>query len=218
MPLKRDLRGPTKRTLDAIETKNKLFETAIRLFSKYGYEAVTIDDITEKAGVSKGTFYTHFDTKDAVLVEQFRKIDDAYTDAFGRGTEAMSAAEELLLLAATMCEYCSTVCGLNVIKIVYMNQIGIAERPDILKNKERPFYSFLHQIVEKGKQTGEFSKTLNTEDTVMFLARSARALLYDWCLYDGGFNLQIEGKRYFGIITNILTKKLYHKNLNIGQE
>ncbi|MDR2782842.1 MAG: TetR/AcrR family transcriptional regulator [Treponema sp.] len=204
MSLKRDLRGPTKRTLEAIETKNKLFCISIKLFSKYGYEAVTIDDITEKAGVSKGTFYTHFTTKDAVLVEQFNKIDDAYTKAFENIDGKMSIGEELLLLIETMCDYCNSECGVNVMKIVYMNQIGIAEHPVILKKHKRPFYTLLEHIVEKGKKTGEFSKGLNTKNVVMFLARSAHALIYDWCLYDGNFDLPAEGKRYFSIIIGFL--------------
>jgi AcrR family transcriptional regulator len=211
MPLKRDLRGPTKRTLEAIETKNKLFDISIKLFSKYGYEAVTIDDITERAGVSKGTFYTHFDTKDAVLVEQFKKIDHAYTEAFEGVDNKTSATEELLLLITTMCDYCSAECGVNVMKIVYMNQISIAAHPTILKKHKRPFYTLLERIVEKGKQNGEFEKTLATQDAVMFLARSAHALIYDWCLYDGNFDLRSEGRRYFSIITEFL-KKGCHPN------
>ena len=52
----------TQRTLNALETKNKIFETAIKLFKKYGYDKVTIEDITKQAKVSKGNFYTHFKT------------------------------------------------------------------------------------------------------------------------------------------------------------
>ncbi|MBD3311763.1 MAG: TetR family transcriptional regulator [Candidatus Magasanikbacteria bacterium] len=44
-------------------------KAALNLFSKYGYKKVTIDEIVEKAGVAKGTFYLHFKDKDMLYVE-----------------------------------------------------------------------------------------------------------------------------------------------------
>jgi AcrR family transcriptional regulator len=204
MPLRRELRGPTKRTLEAIETKNKLFEVAIRLFSHYGYEAVTIDDITERAGVSKGTFYTHFASKDAVLVEQFKKIDDAYIKIFSKCVKNSSEKDKLMLLIKTMCEYCSTVCGVNVLKIVYMNQISLGGHPDILSKRDRPFYDILAEIIKKGKEKGEFLRSIDNEEFVSLISRAARALIYDWCLYNGAFDLKTEGARQFTLICGAL--------------
>jgi AcrR family transcriptional regulator len=206
LPLRRDTRGPTKRMLAALETKNRLFEISIRLFSKFGYEAVTIDDITERAGVSKGTFYTHFDSKDAILVEQFKKIDDAYTEAF-KDTSGMSAKEMLMLLMKTMCDYCADVCGINVMKIVYMNQISLGGRPDILSARNRTFYGILEQVAEKGKKSGEFFNAIDTEEFVMLISRAARALIYDWCLFDGSFDLKTQGIRQFALICDSLRPK-----------
>lgn len=39
----------------------------MRLFREQGYEATTVEAITAAAGVAKGTFFTHFASKDAVL-------------------------------------------------------------------------------------------------------------------------------------------------------
>ncbi len=64
----------TQRALNALDTKKRIQKTALSLFPKYGYDNVTVDEITKKAGVSKGTFYTHFETKESVLVEQFLNI------------------------------------------------------------------------------------------------------------------------------------------------
>lgn len=43
---------------------------AMRLFDERGYEAVTIDQITEAAGVSRTTFFNYFATKEAVVYDQ----------------------------------------------------------------------------------------------------------------------------------------------------
>ena len=57
----------TRRQQKQEETAQRLFEAAVRLFETRGYEATTVEAITEAAGVAKGTFFNYFAGKDAVL-------------------------------------------------------------------------------------------------------------------------------------------------------
>lgn len=50
------------------ETRTKITESAIRLFSSRGYAAASVDDICEEAGLSKGAFYHHFESKQALFL------------------------------------------------------------------------------------------------------------------------------------------------------
>jgi len=49
------------------ETRRRIFEAAIALFREKGFEATTVDEITEKADVGRGTFFNYFPRKEAVL-------------------------------------------------------------------------------------------------------------------------------------------------------
>ena len=49
------------------ETKEKIFKAAKRILQKGGYEELSIKNICEEAGVSNGSFYHHFKTKDDLL-------------------------------------------------------------------------------------------------------------------------------------------------------
>lgn len=51
-----------------VETRQKIIDTAYHLFAQHGYECTSIDDIMEKIGRTKGTFYAHFKTKDEVFL------------------------------------------------------------------------------------------------------------------------------------------------------
>jgi len=51
------------------ETRNHILEAATHLFSKTGYDATGVAEICQAAGVSKGAFYHHFPTKQAVFME-----------------------------------------------------------------------------------------------------------------------------------------------------
>ncbi len=48
--------------------KDTIIQTAIDLFREKGYENVTIDEITLKIGIAKGTFYNYFKSKRDLLV------------------------------------------------------------------------------------------------------------------------------------------------------
>ena len=54
---------------DGIDTKNKILTVCVRLFLEQGYKNTTITQITEDAGISRGSFQNIFPTKDAVLME-----------------------------------------------------------------------------------------------------------------------------------------------------
>ena len=51
------------------ETRNHILETANHLFSQAGYDATGVAEICQAAGVSKGAFYHHFPSKQAVFLE-----------------------------------------------------------------------------------------------------------------------------------------------------
>lgn len=67
------------------DTRRRVYEAALTVFRRDGVSACRIDDITSAAGVSRGTFYFHYPTKDDVLLEHLH------------GTEAqiLSALDEL---------------------------------------------------------------------------------------------------------------------------
>jgi AcrR family transcriptional regulator len=66
------------------ETRSKIMESAIRLFSNRGFNAASVDDICAEAGVSKGAFYHHFESKQALflaLLDRWLQTIDKAIDA-----------------------------------------------------------------------------------------------------------------------------------------
>lgn len=66
------------------ETRRKLYRAALEVFRRDGFSGCRIDDIAQKAEVSRAAFYFHYPTKDQVLLELVR---DAQAPVF----EALSA-------------------------------------------------------------------------------------------------------------------------------
>jgi AcrR family transcriptional regulator len=66
------------------ETRTKIFDSAIKLFSTRGFSAASVDDICEEAGISKGAFYHHFESKQAL----FLALLDSWLQAIDSAIEA----------------------------------------------------------------------------------------------------------------------------------
>ena len=58
------------------QKRKKILDKAWELFRKNGYEETKVEDITRELGVSKGSFYTYFKTKDEVLYEILERIQN----------------------------------------------------------------------------------------------------------------------------------------------
>lgn len=56
------------------QKKRKILEKAFELFRKNGYTDTKVEDITRKLGISKGSFYTYFKTKEELLCEVLENV------------------------------------------------------------------------------------------------------------------------------------------------
>lgn len=60
---------PSRRSRKKEQTRRGIFSAAMKLFADRDYDAVTIEDICERADVAKATFFLHFPNKAALLTE-----------------------------------------------------------------------------------------------------------------------------------------------------
>jgi TetR/AcrR family transcriptional repressor of nem operon len=56
--------------------KEQIVSTSLNLLHSKGFNATSVQDITAAAGVPKGSFYNHFDSKDALAVEVLRRYSE----------------------------------------------------------------------------------------------------------------------------------------------
>jgi AcrR family transcriptional regulator len=68
-------------------TRLKLLNAARDMFAEKGFDSTTIDDITERADVGKGTFYYHFTDKQDLIAELIKKMMDELVDSMDKRCE-----------------------------------------------------------------------------------------------------------------------------------
>jgi len=79
--------------------RERLLSAAIDLFSARGFHAVGLDQVIARAGVTKTTFYKHFESKDELMLEAVRMRDAWEMEAWGRA--ARSTSELIAMGGAT---------------------------------------------------------------------------------------------------------------------
>ncbi len=54
-----------------MNTKEKIFDVSIDLFSKKGYDSVSLREIADEVGIKKSSIYSHYPSKEAILMDIF---------------------------------------------------------------------------------------------------------------------------------------------------
>lgn len=79
------------------DTKEKILITALHLFAKNGYEAVSVSMIAGKLGITKGALYRHFKNKRDILqsiVERMRDADRERAEKYSMPEGTMEETAE----------------------------------------------------------------------------------------------------------------------------
>src|SRR5206468_8505328 len=70
--------------------RERLVATAVELFYRHGFAAVGVDQVIRAAGVTKTTFYKHFEGKDDLMVAAVERRDDWESRAWDRAVRKLA--------------------------------------------------------------------------------------------------------------------------------
>ncbi len=97
--------APTARPSEA---RNRILDTANRLFYAQGVRAVGVDTLIAKSGVAKATFYKHFPSKDDLVLAYLDAVDKAWTGQLHAAAAAagLDPADQLVGLFDALTSAC----------------------------------------------------------------------------------------------------------------
>lgn len=188
----------------AVETKKKLYEIARQLFIESGFENVSVDTIVEMAGVSKGAFYTHFDSKNsliaALISEYVNNIDidyKAHIDSFQANT---SISDILISLADKITDVIINTIGYENMKTVYKIQLTKTLDTKEINGYNRVLYKIFHDIINRGIEHGEFKTEIQVDTLAKHFVMALRGLTYEWCIRYPDFDYKKQARTHFEIL------------------
>lgn len=170
-----------QRELQKIQTRKKIYETAIELFVEKSFEEVKITDIVEKAGVSVGSFYYHFPSKDDIIDEGYRDFDNELELLYKEKNPAMGYEGIMFLVEHQVDDVLKK--GVILTSIFFKNQIGTVHEYFFSTNRflYEKLIEHVEFVIHDEKQIKEIAEAI---------LRSVRGTIYDWCLHQGGYDLK----------------------------
>ncbi len=82
-----------------MNTKERIFDVALDLFSKKGYDSVSLREIAEEVGIKKSSIYSHYSSKEAILIDIFQYLSGLfeYDELLNSKELVLSSDNEILL-------------------------------------------------------------------------------------------------------------------------
>lgn len=176
-------------------TKEKIFQAAKAILKKKGYEELSIKNICEEAGVSNGSFYHHFKTKDDLLSYYIEEQPSINPDVLELPENASEAKEAIIRVYLNYVAYCEEL-GVEFMAGYYdtKNQaLNVAIRT------ERPYpivtvQNYVERAVEAGKIRLDGEIEGFTTDIRMIVIGN----VFEWCLRNGEVDFKGNMRRSLG--------------------
>lgn len=186
------------------ETKMQLFRCAEELLLHHDYNDISVKDITKMAGVSKGTFYVHFESKDelqvAIITRYVEEMDIQYEHFLKVLPPGMSSYDRMLALVAGTINIMAAQVGYENLKSLYRLQISKTVSTEAVNGYNRRLYALFGQVLERGIRRGEFMSELSPEVLTRHFVMAIRGLTYEWCIRDSDFDLKKEADIHFRLL------------------
>src|SRR6202142_3004877 len=157
-----ETRTETRRRRKA-ERPQEILEAAFTEFSRNGYATTTLDQIAERAGVTKGTIYVYFESKEHLFISMVREFTKATMDIVQDMFETHEGSTADLLRAQFSFIYQHIVEDRRRREVVRM-LIAEAPRFPALADRYhdeilRPCLDMLKQAIQRGIDRGEIRNT-----------------------------------------------------------
>jgi len=175
----------TSRQLQAQKTKRKIYNSAVDLFKKHGFDNTTIEDISKKAGVSVGAFYHYYISKADIYSELYRKIDEYFENTVAALMVEEYFYDNVLIFFKHYAMYNSER-GVDAVKQLFNTENAL------FLDESRYLFCLLREVLQTGKDKNQFTKNLTVEEAEELLMVSARGVVYHWMLHAGDFDMKVK--------------------------
>jgi AcrR family transcriptional regulator len=171
--------------------KGEILACAVELFQKQGFDAVSLDKICEKAGITKTTFYYYYQTKEDILLDYF-SLENIYTP------------NELLSILASG-DYLEQLIRLNLVCTKYVTRGGVELTRELLRlNLKKKAISFspadlyprdtFLTLLCNAKKNGQIRSPLPVEALYESMIYLMDGVCFIWATENGAFDIIEKGR------------------------
>jgi AcrR family transcriptional regulator len=160
--------------------RKKILESALVCFAEKGFEAATIDDIVAHSGISKGSIYNYFKTKDDIYIQLMNENTRLNFEYFQELFRNLTSVNEKIRCLFDLYKNAGGKEESKNLLLVHGEFFLSSSRKEenralVLDRYTQVYKSFLIDLLEEGKKTGEISHSVDSDIVSAFF----------WTLIDG---------------------------------
>ena len=161
---------------------------ALELFSRDGYENVTVQDICDSCDITKPTFYRHISSKEEIIIEIYDDMTRDLAEKLLGMIDAEDHWSQLLLCFDTLVDESSRL-GPDLLSRVLI--INLENNRHTLDMRQH-LTDVMIRIVELGQRSGQIGNPAPAEELYRAAAHLFSGYELMWCINKGDFDWKVE--------------------------
>lgn len=171
-----------KRQEAALETRQKLIDAVKKLSETKPYNEISIDDITQTAGVAKGTFYTYFKRReDIISVIAYEALDRALE----RVTDEQDDVIESVTCFLNDCALIIEDTTLQVAQQWYRSVTSPQDGDTLGMDKLSYDWGFIARCLQSAVDSGDLQEDTPVSSISLQIVSAYYGAVALWCMSDG---------------------------------
>lgn len=153
------------------QSKEEIRKAAWELFSQFGAEKVSMNDIARKAGVSHATIYNNFGSKEA-LVREF--VSTMVAQLIGSTQEILTPNQPFEQKITAFFQFIAEMMAQNRPPIgspIFTGSVDLQNDPEIKRIRDaatEQMTNILLELVAEGKEQGQVNPNLSNEALIIY--------------------------------------------------
>jgi AcrR family transcriptional regulator len=166
------------------DVKETIISESIKLFLAKGFRGTSVKEITEAAGIGRGTLYWYFKSKDEILVSIFEKWEKAFVDGLRKAVNDREGnfTAKYKAFHKFSTEFARDERELAIVFNTLLNEIvGTNSRAETaVKASHERYRCLLEAMLEEGKKDGSVKRDLDSLLYAHVIAASHTGMLVEW--------------------------------------
>lgn len=182
---------------EAEQTKADILRAALAVFSQTGYEAARLNDIAERAEVTRGAIYHHFDSKAGLylaLIEDASELGDkAINQAIQEGGTLAEIIERILIYSLNLLED-----DQRFRQVTSLSLFQATSQPDLKPLEERraaqavELVGSIEAFFEQGQQAGQLRPDVQAASLARAFLAYQNGLALLWLANPKAFSIKAQ--------------------------
>lgn len=177
----------SKRSRQAIETREKLFNAAMALAEEKGLDGFTIDDIQKRTGCSRGLFYNYFQSINDIISEIVLEKDSHYQIIRDEYLGDTRGAERILLFIQYAARLNCMEKEREPIRVHYVNMLKNKTLSTRTHDSSRWIYSILSEALKECAEDDLLLPDLDTHQAINDIKVILRGTVFESLLEEDNF-------------------------------